>query len=161
MGAPGWTKEEEDKLRQLHADGWTYGRMVSQLPGKTRSGIVGKAMRMGLSSDAPRPRSKYAAGRQAAPVATNPQPAPTPQPVPPPAPVAAYNSTSVTLMQLKDGMCRWPVQDEPHYMFCGQGKSSLSSYCPHHRALAYKREPKQEWIEAKSGLRLRNAVSRY
>jgi GcrA cell cycle regulator len=49
-------------------------------------------------------------------------------------------SERVTLMELRESMCRWPMGDPttPEFRFCG-GRSPIGggSYCVHHARLAH------------------------
>lgn len=56
----------------------------------------------------------------------------------------------VTIMDLREGMCRWPVGDptSPDFHFCGARSEIGSPYCEHHAQIAYqpadrRREKKQ------------------
>ena len=45
----------------------------------------------------------------------------------------------VTIMDLREGMCRWPVGDptSPDFHFCGARSEIGSPYCEHHAQIAY------------------------
>ena len=45
----------------------------------------------------------------------------------------------VSLLDLRDRQCRWPLGDriEPATRFCGHDALTGDSYCPTHRAAAY------------------------
>lgn len=60
----------------------------------------------------------------------------------PPAPsqdVVIPFSERVTIMELKESMCRWPMGDptKPDFRFCGAPSSSGAPYCQHHCKIAY------------------------
>ena len=52
-------------------------------------------------------------------------------------------SLRVTIVELKEAMCRWPLGDptSPDFRYCGSPASS-GPYCAHHSGLAY--QPAQE-----------------
>ena len=53
-------------------------------------------------------------------------------------------SERVTIMELKESMCRWPLGDPatPEFRYCG-GKSPIGDpYCAHHARVAY--QPSQD-----------------
>jgi GcrA cell cycle regulator len=52
-------------------------------------------------------------------------------------------SLRVTIVELKEAMCRWPLGDptSPDFRYCGSPVST-GPYCAHHGALAY--QPAQE-----------------
>ncbi|MGY6645371.1 MAG: GcrA family cell cycle regulator [Salinarimonas sp.] len=45
----------------------------------------------------------------------------------------------VTIMDLREGMCRWPIGDptSPDFHFCGARSEIGSPYCEHHAQIAY------------------------
>ncbi len=55
--------------------------------------------------------------------------------------VAAIPETEerVTIMELREGMCRWPIGDptSPEFRFCGARSDIGSPYCDHHARIAY------------------------
>jgi GcrA cell cycle regulator len=49
-------------------------------------------------------------------------------------------SERVTLLELRDSMCRWPMGDpaQPEFRFCGGRKpAGEGPYCTHHAGIAY------------------------
>lgn len=91
------------------------------------------------------------APQAAAPAAPAPQPAPppvaqaapvaqAPQPVAPaPRPVARAKGAKVTLLDLNDRICKWPIghPDEPDFHFCGKPVNPGFPYCGEHCLVAY------------------------
>jgi len=51
----------------------------------------------------------------------------------------AAQSLGVTLMQLREAMCRWPLGDPttPSFRFCGAAPAMGLPYCAHHAQIAY------------------------
>jgi hypothetical protein len=45
-------------------------------------------------------------------------------------------SFSLTLLELKSGMCRWPQGERAPYRFCGAEQVFGSSYCEEHRRMS-------------------------
>jgi len=67
-------------------------------------------------------------------------PAPeAPAPVPRPEPVALAVSRRVTIMDLRESMCRWPLGDPttPDFHYCGDRAITGLPYCPGHAQVAY------------------------
>ncbi|HSP25319.1 MAG TPA: GcrA family cell cycle regulator [Saliniramus sp.] len=65
-----------------------------------------------------------------------------PEPTVRPAPVAEVVvpiAECVTIMDLREGMCRWPIGDptSPDFRFCGASAYTGVPYCDHHSQLAY------------------------
>ncbi|KAF2992059.1 GcrA cell cycle regulator [Methylocystis sp. MJC1] len=174
-----WTDERVDLLRKLWSDGLSASQVAAELgPGITRNAVIGKIHRLGLAeraktANAPRPRAAKAAPRQAAvsaPAASAPRVgghavlgnvalAFTPETVvvarvTPNEEVVIPMSERVTLMELRESMCRWPMGDPttPDFRFCG-GKSPIGGgpYCAHHARIAY--QPAQDRRRAREQLR--------
>ncbi|PZU51391.1 MAG: GcrA cell cycle regulator [Sphingomonas sp.] len=95
---------------------------------------------------APQPAAAAPAPAPAAPVAPSaPAPAPAPaaltpglQPAPRPATPRAKGER-VTLLDLNDRICKWPIghPDEPDFHFCGKPVSPGFPYCGEHCLVAY------------------------
>ena len=154
-----WTDERIELLRQH----WTEGKSASQIAsllghGLTRNAVIGKVHRLGLAGRAKSPVSSAPRPRQA-PVQQRPQ-AVRPPAVQPrlvqgatalavaPAPieeeaealdsVVLPMSLRVTIVELRETMCRWPLGDptSPDFRYCGSA-SQDGPYCAHHNRLAY------------------------
>jgi GcrA cell cycle regulator len=50
----------------------------------------------------------------------------------------------VTIMELREAMCRWPLGDpsQPDFRYCGARSDVGASYCAHHSRMAY--QPAQD-----------------
>jgi GcrA cell cycle regulator len=161
-----WNDERVELLSKL----WLEGRSASQIAtelgqGVTRNAVIGKVHRLGLSGRAkiaapattvaarPKAASKpeVEAGPSPEPEAVQPEieaevveivppPAPIPQPI---ADVVIPFSTRVTIMDLRESMCRWPIGDpaSAEFRYCGS-KAELGPYCMEHARLAF--QPTQE-----------------
>ncbi|WP_029030632.1 GcrA family cell cycle regulator [Salinarimonas rosea] len=82
------------------------------------------------------------------PAAQAAQPRPQPQPLPAsfarPAPqpkgeIVVPPTERVTIMDLRESMCRWPMGDpsSPDFRFCGARSHTGMPYCDHHAQIAY------------------------
>ncbi len=163
-----WTDERVELLRQH----WTEGKSASQIAtllghGLTRNAIIGKVHRLGLAG-----RAKSPSSAPSRPRAPSPQPgahrtAPARSPtiaqravrgatalaIAPltetEAEPEAYESVvlpmslRVTIVELKEAMCRWPLGDpsSPDFRYCGSPVAG-GPYCAHHGRLAY--QPAQD-----------------
>jgi GcrA cell cycle regulator len=159
-----WTDERVELLRKLWSDGLSASQVAAELgPGITRNAVIGKIHRLGLAeraktASAPRPRAaKTPRQTAAAPRASashavhgNVALAFAPQALvvaraQPEEEVVIPMSERVTLMELRESMCRWPMGDPttPEFRFCG-GKSPVGGgpYCAHHARVAY--QPAQD-----------------
>ena len=156
-----WTDERVEMLRKLWLDGLSASQIAAELAhGITRNAVIGKVHRLGLSGrvkapstaaprpQRPRPATSRAAPRPAAPAARGnlalafrPMEAPEPAPI---EDVVIPMSEMVEIMDLREGMCRWPVGDPttPEFRFCGSKTHTVGPYCTHHARIAY--QPAQE-----------------
>jgi GcrA cell cycle regulator len=155
-----WTDERVTLLRQLWEDGQSASKIAAQLGGVTRNAVIGKVHRLGLSGRVIKPAEDVAAARRkpvqeveietaiAVVEAEAPEPVailahrPAPDfPVPAaaPEPVALAASQRVTIMDLRESMCRWPIGDPttPEFGFCGARSITGLPYCTHHAQIAY------------------------
>jgi GcrA cell cycle regulator len=171
-----WTDERVELLRKLWSDGLSASQVAAELgPGITRNAVIGKIHRLGLAeraktAAAPRPRTVKAARPQTAIVAAAPRSAGhavhgnvalafAPQAVvvariAPEEEVVIPMSERVTLMELRESMCRWPMGDPttPEFRFCGANSPIGSGpYCAHHARVAY--QPAQDRRRSRSDLK--------
>jgi GcrA cell cycle regulator len=155
-----WTDERVELLRQLWLDGKSASQISAQLGhGVTRNAVIGKVHRLGLAGRAkapsstaappraasaprmvPRPASSGArtAVRGATALALAAEPALDTRPVFQEDDVVVPMSLRVTIIDLKEAMCRWPLGDptSPDFRYCGSPAAS-GPYCAHHGKLAY------------------------
>ena len=171
-----WTEERVDLLRKLWLDGLSASRIATELAGGvTRNAVIGKVHRLGMSGrvksqtsasmnrirlDAKVPgptartpmpqrpaglsmRGNTALAIQARPMAML-QPQRTSGDVVPMA-------ENVTIMDLRESMCRWPVGDpsSTEFRYCG-GKAPIGDgpYCKFHSRMAY--QPVQDRRQRRS-----------
>lgn len=155
---PSWSDERVDLLRRLWEDGLSASQIATQLGGVTRNAVIGKVHRLGLSGRIKSTESAVGSSRKAAreietevdvhiatvadvAVAIEPAPAVAPQPVAAPkaepSPLAV--SRRVTIMDLRESMCRWPLGDptSPDFHYCGDRAITGLPYCTHHAQIAY------------------------
>jgi len=153
-----WTDERVELLKKLWSDGLSASQIATELGNVTRNAVIGKVHRLGLSgrakdkaAAAQRPRK--AARSPSAPVAIPPQNrtnvimAPVPRPlviheepaVPAEDDLGIPVSERVTIMELRESMCRWPMGDptKAEFRFCGARSVSSLPYCDHHARVAY------------------------
>ncbi|MDP4004969.1 GcrA family cell cycle regulator [Methylobacterium sp. NEAU K] len=153
-----WTDDRVALLRRLWEDGQSASKIAAQLGGVTRNAVIGKVHRLGLAGRARGVEEAPAVTPAATAVeietalavvetqAPEPvailshRPAPTfPVPAPTPEPVALSVSERVTIMDLREAMCRWPLGDPttPEFRFCGARSITGLPYCTHHAEIAY------------------------
>ncbi len=156
-----WTDERVEHLSKL----WLEGRSASQIAGElgmgvTRNAVIGKVHRLGLAGRAKAAsttptltaRVKTRTTINAAPEtveAGEPVVVPLRTFVPavsqPSGEVALPPTERVTIMELRESSCRWPMGDPSNseFRFCG-AKTGVGSgpYCPAHARLAF--QPTQD-----------------
>ncbi|QRE73162.1 GcrA family cell cycle regulator [Methylobacterium aquaticum] len=151
---PGWTKERVELLKRLWSDGRSASQIAAEIGGVSRNAVIGKVHRLGLAGRVLKANGTAPAGGRraradsdaAAPVADAPSMlAPPPpalalvQPASSSATVALPESARVTIMELREFMCRWPMGDPstPDFRFCGDRAIAGLPYCTHHCRIAY------------------------
>jgi GcrA cell cycle regulator len=159
-----WTDERVEQLRQA----WMEGKSASQIAGLlghglTRNAVIGKVHRLGLAGRAKSPSPAATASRSPAPqqaarpvaqVRAAPAPAARivrgatalaiqPQALAEAQPeeiesVVLPMSVRVTIVELRESMCRWPLGDptSTEFRYCGS-PTHAGPYCPYHGGLAY------------------------
>jgi GcrA cell cycle regulator len=154
-----WTDERIEQLKHH----WMEGKSASQIAGLlghglSRNAVIGKVHRLGLAgrakspglaSSRPRPSVSH---RAAAPRLAAAQPritrGATALAIAPEALIEAEPeafesvvvpmSLRVTIVELKEAMCRWPLGDpaSSEFRYCGSPAAS-GPYCAYHGSLAY------------------------
>ncbi len=157
-----WNDQRVELLSKL----WLEGRSASQIATElgqniTRNAVIGKVHRLGLSGRA-KVAAPAAARLRSKPTSKPEIDAPAPMVEAPPAetpvrnaPVAAPAvrpiadvvipfSTRVTIMELRETMCRWPIGDptSTEFRYCGCRTGDIGPYCQEHARLAF--QPTQE-----------------
>ena len=137
MTASAWTEDRIGRLKTL----WLEGRSAAQIAGDldhgiTRSAVLGKVHRLGLSAGRARPRASVLPrpsplrGRRA-------QPAAAVQAVAEPA--SAPEQGQATLLSVLRCECRWPYGDPKaqDFSLCGR-PVARGAFCGPHAAVAYR-----------------------
>jgi GcrA cell cycle regulator len=158
-----WTDERVELLRQLWLDGKSASQISAALGlGITRNVVIGKVHRLGLSGRAkstapatPRVRQRPPSTPRA-PMASRPSGGgghavrgntalafsiDTAAEARPQfhEDVVVPMSLRVTIVELKEAMCRWPLGDptSPDFRYCGIQSAGTAPYCVHHGRMAY------------------------
>jgi GcrA cell cycle regulator len=153
-----WTDERVELLKKLWSDGLSASQIAAELGNVTRNAVIGKVHRLSLSgrakdkaaTAAQRPRKPARVPSAPAPIAPSDRGSvlvsPLPQPLVEAEPevavaeeVAIPMSERVTIMDLRESMCRWPMGDptKPEFRFCGARSITGLPYCNHHARIAY------------------------
>jgi len=170
-----WTDERVALLRKLWEDGLSASRIAAELAGGvTRNAVIGKVHRLGLSgrvkaqaasspararpklSNQParspmQPRAAGMSMRGNTALALQHRPAPMPMPRAGSGDNVVPMAENVTIMELRESMCRWPVGDpaSAEFRYCG-GKAPIGEgpYCSYHSRMAY--QPMQDRRQRRS-----------
>jgi GcrA cell cycle regulator len=152
-----WTEERVELLRRLWIENFSASRIAAELGGVSRSAVIGKIHRLGLSErDQPAsslkrqprlPRSERRVWRPAsigntALKAELEMPGmPEPQPFPSAVPIAKR----LTVEKLTERTCKWPIGDprKEDFHFCGHASLKVLPYCLYHARLAYRSSDRQ------------------
>ena len=128
-----WTEDRVEKLRELWDKGLSASQIAKELAeGVTRNAVIGKAHRMGLASR-PSPVKSDPAKRAAA--SAKKKAAPKKEP----AKAAAPINGKISILDLTESMCKWPIghPGEENFHFCGKPSQPTFPYCASHCVEAY------------------------
>ncbi len=160
-----WTDERVDLLRKLWLEGLSASQIANELSnGITRNAVIGKVHRLGLSGRAKAPapsvqrqRTSERAVRPSAPRASAPivrgnlafalapRTMEAPEARTEEEAVVLPMSERVTIMELRESMCRWPLGDpaSSEFRYCGaEAPIGAGPYCKYHARVAY--QPAQD-----------------
>ena len=160
-----WTDEKVELLRQLWLDGKSASQIAAELGGGvTRNAVIGKVHRLGLSGrvktntvatprvrhkPAQAPRTSTVSRSMGGAVRGNTALAVALDPLIEAEPVFREDvvipmSLRVTIVELREAMCRWPLGDptSSEFRYCGIQTDGLIPYCQHHGRMAY--QPAQD-----------------
>lgn len=176
-----WTDERVEVLKKLWVDGLSASQIAKQLGGVTRNAVIGKVHRLGLAGRAapsrpikriPRQRPvlvatppvveavKVVAETKEAPVRPSIETRQAPVQHVHIEPKRNANGSLISVLELSQHMCKWPIGDptDPDFGFCGAKSHGSWPYCQEHGAIAYqpqgmKRGERQELEQAQAALR--------
>lgn len=143
-----WTDDRVALLKKLWCEGKTAAEIAKELGGVTRNAVIGKAHRLKLSNrvspiqqtavKVSAPRSK-AEDIRPEPIRRTPANNDTPIKV-----------KGVSMAELKDKMCRWPIGDpkEEKFHFCGCASAPSLPYCADHAKMAYQAASRSRVLQA-------------
>jgi GcrA cell cycle regulator len=159
-----WTDERVELLKKLWIDGLSASQIAGELGGVTRNAVIGKVHRLGLSgrakspSSSSAPRARKPAPRPTVPRTTASSPsmggsvrgntalAPQMREEVAYMPVIHIQedvvvpmSRRVSIMELRESMCKWPMGDpqSSEFVYCGADCGFGKTYCTHHANIAY------------------------
>ncbi len=125
-----WTDERIAKLQKLWDEGLSASQIAEKLGDVTRNAVIGKAHRLGLKSRPSPVKQDASPAKPAAKKAKSPA-----------------KPTKVTLLDLNERMCKWPIghPGEEDFHFCGKKAEPGFPYCAGHCAEAYQsQQPRRD-----------------
>ncbi len=168
-----WTDEMIAELKKLWQEGVTTGEIGKRL-NVSKNSIVGKVHRLGLSGrpspikrkdpDATKTTAPKAEKKPASPKSPKPKVEKTPEPkpvkakveivkepevefipIPPVEKTPSKAGQNVSLTDLDNHTCRWPIGDpkDENFHFCGNKVRIGQTYCDEHAAIAYVKPTKK------------------
>jgi Uncharacterized protein conserved in bacteria len=159
-----WTDERVEMLKKLWADGLSASQIAAQLGGVSRNAVIGKVHRLNLPGRAKsggqatvrtkRPTAAPRAPNYASRTAAAARPvgrsvgatalkteviAVEDVDLRPVADVVVPISRRLSLVQLTERTCKWPIGDplQEGFHFCGNDSGEASPYCGYHARLAF------------------------
>jgi len=142
-----WNPERVAQLRNFVGAGLTCSQIAAEI-GVTRNAVIGKIHRLGLGPGRP-----VAAPGRASPPRIRLRPLRTQQQLlraiqaqaplladASPGRVEVESAQRCSLIELKEGKCRWPISDPgaADFAFCGNEVTAGFSYCAGHARMAYR-----------------------
>jgi hypothetical protein len=141
-----WPPEREEELVKLAPSANRVSDIAWAL-GVSRNSVIGKMRRMREKGvviethfgEQPRPDAMPTAPK---PKLVSLQPRrslPPPDPLQPEPALELFTMRRLSLLELGPRTCRWPVGDEPPYLFCGNPTDGDRVYCAVHHVVAHGR----------------------
>jgi len=141
-----WNDARIAELTKKWQAGFSAGQIAKLLGGVSRSAVIGKVHRLGISgrSSPSRPRSGGRPARAARASAGGSRRA-VPPSVPLSAPIVIIEALpTATVLTLTEDSCRWPIGD-PHqaaFGFCGRARAGKGPYCLGHGPMGLRHRDK-------------------
>jgi GcrA cell cycle regulator len=131
-----WNDARVAELIKKWQEGFSASQVAKHLGGVTRSAVIGKVHRLGISGRSC-PTRLYSGGRRAGVARASAGGAR--REVAPRAPLSAPAMTietfpTATVLTLTEDSCRWPIgnPDQAEFGFCGRDRAGKGPYCLGH-----------------------------
>ncbi len=140
-----WSDERVALLKKMWGEGKTAAEIAKELGGVTRNAVIGKAHRVKLSN-----RLSPIQQTTKKPVAKVVEEKQPPRKIANDPPIADLDIEGVSLAELKDKMCRWPIGDprDDDFRFCGCQSVAGLPYCGEHAKVAYQAATRSRILQA-------------
>ena len=149
-----WSEERTATLKKLWLEGLSASQVARQLGGVSRSAVIGKVHRLGITVREVPVRQRTTTVRAPSRI---PARRPTREAVAAPRVAPRLESTEADLLptsgilELGAHSCRWPIgnPEGDDFGFCGRPKlTARGSYCEQHTAGAFRRLGTAQAVEA-------------
>ncbi len=138
-----WNEERTATLRKLWLEGMSASQVARQLGGVSRSAVIGKVHRLGITvRDIPsRPRNTVRTAVRAQPRARVVRDVVAPVRSAIRLIEVAEMAPTANILGLEIHSCRWPIgnPDSHDFGFCGREKTARGSYCDDHARGAFRK----------------------
>ncbi len=130
-----WNEERTAVLKKLWLEGMSASQVARQLGGVSRSAVIGKVHRLGITVRETPVRQRTSSVRSASTIT------PARNPVIRVAPTIVDLEPTSGILGLETHSCRWPIgnPDQNDFGFCGREKPKRGSYCDQHAQGAFRR----------------------
>jgi len=147
-----WSDERTAVLKKLWLEGLSASQVARQLGGVSRSAVIGKVHRLGITVRETPVRQRAASVRATSRVAARPRIVSDVAVASARAPITVADELCATsnILGLETHSCRWPIgnPDQNDFGFCGREKPARGSYCDQHAQGAFRRHQSSAEIRA-------------
>jgi GcrA cell cycle regulator len=132
-----WNDLRIAELTKMWSEGFSASQVARQLGGVSRSAVIGKIHRLGISARLGPARPRAPGGRppRLARVSSSGERRKIAPGPPRPTPAAIYEVfATATVLTLTEASCRWPIghPNQAEFGFCGRERAGKSPYCDGH-----------------------------
>ena len=135
-GAMEWNDLRIAELTKMWREGFSASQVARQLGGVSRSAVIGKIHRLGISARSGPARPRASGGRpRSARVRSSGERRKIAPSAPRPAPAVFRDVfATATVLTLTEASCRWPIgePDQAAFGFCGRDRAGRGPYCEGH-----------------------------
>ncbi len=134
-----WTEPNIEALKTLWAENKLSCTQIANELGQgfSRNSVIGKVHRLGLGSHQQAKGKSQGNGAGRAQHLYPRRKLFRPAIVPPAPSLLELAPLNLTLLELQFGQCRFPVNEESPFLFCGHPQACDSSYCGFHHRLTH------------------------
>ena len=141
-----WTDERVALLKKMWGEGKSAAEIAKELGGVTRNAVIGKAHRLKLSNRVSpiqqNTKKPVRAVEEIKPVIKKQEREAVPS--------RPIKVKAVSMVELREKMCRWPIGDpkDAAFHFCGCSTVAGLPYCGDHAKMAYQAATRSRILQA-------------